>query len=112
MPLPCPTPVANSNHAWMGSEPDPEALLIRQAEGDPSASEAPRYAITIGGLTGGRRVLSDDVTMLETIAVAVALPLLSSEASRSTMRPTPTAHNRAVRRVRGLASPGGSVRLS
>ena len=43
---------------------------------------------------------------------AVALPLLSSEASRSTMRPTPTAHNRAVRRVRGLASPGGSVRLS
>jgi two-component system LytT family sensor kinase len=35
-------------------------------------SEAPRYAITIGGLTGGRRVLSDDVTMLETTAVAVA----------------------------------------
>jgi two-component system, LytTR family, sensor kinase len=36
------------------------------------ASEAPRYAITLGGLTGGRRVLSDDVTMLETVAVAVA----------------------------------------
>jgi hypothetical protein len=36
------------------------------------ASEAPRYAITIGGLTGGRRVLSDDVATLETIAIAVA----------------------------------------
>jgi len=35
-------------------------------------SEAPRYAITLGGLTGGRRVLSDDVTMLETVAVTVA----------------------------------------
>jgi two-component system LytT family sensor kinase len=36
------------------------------------ASEAPRYVLTIGGLTGGRRVLSDDVAMLEAIAVAVA----------------------------------------
>jgi len=35
-------------------------------------SEAPRYAITLGALTGGRRVLSDDVTMLETVAVTVA----------------------------------------
>lgn len=35
-------------------------------------TEAPRYAITIGGLTGGRRVLSDDVDTLETIAIAVA----------------------------------------
>jgi two-component system LytT family sensor kinase len=35
-------------------------------------SDAPRYAITISGLMGGRRILSDDVTLLESIAVAVA----------------------------------------
>jgi LytS/YehU family sensor histidine kinase len=35
-------------------------------------SEAPRYALTVGALTGGRRLLSDDVGMLEGAAVAVA----------------------------------------
>jgi two-component system LytT family sensor kinase len=58
-------------------------LWGRDAAGDPLArsvaaivivptTEAPRYAITIGGLTGGRRVLSDDVATLEAIAVSVA----------------------------------------
>jgi two-component system LytT family sensor kinase len=36
------------------------------------ASEAPRYAITIAPLTGGRRLLSDDLETLEAIAVVVA----------------------------------------
>jgi two-component system LytT family sensor kinase len=35
-------------------------------------SEAPRYAFLIGELTGGRRLLSDDVAILETVAVVVA----------------------------------------
>jgi two-component system LytT family sensor kinase len=35
-------------------------------------SEAPRYALTIGRLIGGRRLLSDDIAMLETVAVTVA----------------------------------------
>jgi two-component system LytT family sensor kinase len=35
-------------------------------------SESPRYAITIAELTGGRRLLSDDVGTLEAIAVMVA----------------------------------------
>jgi two-component system LytT family sensor kinase len=35
------------------------------------ATESPRPVITIGALTGGRRVLSDDLIMLEAIAVVV-----------------------------------------
>lgn len=35
-------------------------------------TEPPHYVITIAELTGGRRLLSDDVTSLETIAVVVA----------------------------------------
>jgi signal transduction histidine kinase len=34
--------------------------------------EAPRYAFVVGKLAGGRRLLSDDVAMLETLAVTVA----------------------------------------
>jgi signal transduction histidine kinase len=37
-----------------------------------SAAEPPRPIITIGALTGGRRFLSDDLVMLEAIAVVVA----------------------------------------
>ena len=44
MPVPCPTPVAKLNHAWMGSEPDPEALVTRQAEGLVAASVASSIA--------------------------------------------------------------------
>ena len=36
------------------------------------ATDAPRYAITIAPLTGGRRLLSDDLETLEAIAVVVA----------------------------------------
>src|SRR6185295_217618 len=35
-------------------------------------ADAPRFAIEIDNLTGGRRFLSDDVATLDTIAVAVA----------------------------------------
>jgi signal transduction histidine kinase len=35
-------------------------------------TDRPRYAIDIAGLTGGRRLLSDDVATLEAIAIAVA----------------------------------------
>ena len=35
-------------------------------------SEAPRYAITVAELTGGRRLLSDDLAALEAVAVVVA----------------------------------------
>ena len=35
-------------------------------------AETPQYAIDIGGLTGGRRLLSDDVAMLEAVANLVA----------------------------------------
>jgi signal transduction histidine kinase len=37
-----------------------------------AAAESPRYALLISGLTGGRRLLSDDLSMLESIALAVA----------------------------------------
>ena len=36
------------------------------------AAEPPRYAFVVGPLTGGRRLLSDDVALLEAIAVVVA----------------------------------------
>ncbi len=35
-------------------------------------SDPPRYVLTIAELTGGRRILSDDVAMLESVAVLVA----------------------------------------
>jgi len=35
-------------------------------------SESPQYAIAVAGLTGGRRLLSDDIIALEAIAVGVA----------------------------------------
>ena len=35
-------------------------------------AEAPRYALVVGELTGGRRLLSDDLATLETVAVVVA----------------------------------------
>jgi two-component system LytT family sensor kinase len=35
-------------------------------------SESPQYAIAVTGLTGGRRLLSDDIVALEAIAVVVA----------------------------------------
>ena len=37
-----------------------------------AATEPPRYALVISELTGGRRLLSDDLSMLESIAIAVA----------------------------------------
>src|SRR5439155_18201133 len=37
-----------------------------------AAAEPPRYALVISELTGGRRLLSDDLSMLESIAIAVA----------------------------------------
>jgi two-component system, LytTR family, sensor kinase len=36
------------------------------------AAEPPRYAFVVGPLTGGRRLLSDDVALLEAIALVVA----------------------------------------
>jgi two-component system LytT family sensor kinase len=43
----------------------PAAVLIPVAE-------APRYALLVGELTGGRRLLSDDLSALESIAIVVA----------------------------------------
>jgi two-component system LytT family sensor kinase len=52
------------------------ALVTRSADGITHAvvptGEAPRYAITIGPLTGGRRLLSDDIATLESIVTIVA----------------------------------------
>jgi hypothetical protein len=59
-------------HAAGGStEPVGQALVVR---GEPTlvtipTVDDPRYALTISQLTGGRRLLSDDVTSLESIAV-------------------------------------------
>jgi two-component system LytT family sensor kinase len=35
-------------------------------------AEAPRYALVVAGLTGGRRLLSDDLLALESIAIVIA----------------------------------------
>jgi two-component system, LytTR family, sensor kinase len=49
------------------TERDPRAATIVIPTTDP-----PRYAIAVGSLTGGRRLLSDEVATLEAVAVIVA----------------------------------------
>src|SRR5262249_39866008 len=53
-------------------------------------NEPPRYEITIGELTGGRRLLSDDLETLEAIAVVLARRV-------DTIRFTTERHERALR---------------
>jgi signal transduction histidine kinase len=55
-----------------GHDHVPDAGTIPAATVLVPTSDPPRYAITLGGLTGGRRLLSDDLHALEAIAVAVA----------------------------------------
>jgi hypothetical protein len=52
-----------------GSEPSPHSVAAVVIV---PTTEPPRYALTISELTGGRRLLSDDLGTLETIAVLVA----------------------------------------
>ena len=49
--------------------------------------EAPRYALIVGELTGGRRLLSDDLSTLESIALVAAVGATST----CTLRRTRTA---------------------
>ena len=49
-----------------GEQPHPAAVVLIPVV------EAPRYALIVGELTGGRRLLSDDLSTLESIAVVVA----------------------------------------
>ncbi|HWF85164.1 MAG TPA: histidine kinase, partial [Vicinamibacterales bacterium] len=52
-------------HAWAAT-PRPAAIVVI-----PTA-EAPRFLLTVTELTGGRRLLSDDVATLETVGLVVA----------------------------------------
>ena len=64
---------------WRADDADPMAGGLVVSRGGAlaamvivPATEAPQYAITIAPLTGGRRLLSDDLATLEAIAVVVA----------------------------------------
>jgi two-component system LytT family sensor kinase len=64
---------------WHADDADPMAGGLVVARGGAlaamvivPATEAPQYAMTISPLTGGRRLLSDDLATLEAIAVVVA----------------------------------------
>jgi two-component system LytT family sensor kinase len=50
----------------MGEVPRPAATVLIPV------TEAPRYALIVAELTGGRRLLSDDLSALESIAIVVA----------------------------------------
>jgi len=76
------TPALSADRiTWSAIVPDeeaPAALVLQTSEGRQSArvriaaSEAPSYELEIGPLTGGRRLLSDDFAMLESVALMVA----------------------------------------
>jgi signal transduction histidine kinase len=54
---------------WMSGAPENESLTASIAI---PVAEEPRYFIAVGPLTGGRRLLSDDFSMLESVALMVA----------------------------------------
>lgn len=54
---------------WVTAAPDNESLTAAIAI---PVAEDPRYFIAVGPLTGGRRLLSDDFSMLESVALIVA----------------------------------------
>jgi hypothetical protein len=70
-----PSAVAGAHAAWAGA-PDGPAVGTDVTRTSVVAvvptAEAPRYAVSLGDLAGGRRLLSDDLAMLETVARALA----------------------------------------
>ena len=67
--------VAAAHEAWAGAPDGPtvgtDVTRTSAAVVVPTA-EAPRFAMSLGDLAGGRRLLSDDLAMLETVARTLA----------------------------------------
>jgi hypothetical protein len=67
--------VAAAHAAWAGAPDGPMVgtdVTRTSAVAVVPTAEAPRYAVSLGELAGGRRLLSDDLAMLETVARTLA----------------------------------------
>jgi hypothetical protein len=67
--------VAAAHAAWTGAPDGPAVgtdVTRTSAVAVVPTAEAPRYAVSLADLAGGRRLLSDDLAMLETVARALA----------------------------------------
>lgn len=67
-------PALAAREVWW-SEDSPEATDGRRAvtsEGRVSTTDLPRYVVRIGELTGGRRLLSDDLALVESVLAVAA----------------------------------------
>jgi hypothetical protein len=67
--------VVAAHAAWSGAPDGPAVgtdVTRTSAVAVVPTAEAPRYAVSLGELAGGRRLLSDDLAMLETVARTLA----------------------------------------
>ena len=95
------TPLAAEKLRWIEDGPD---------SGDPAmttipTTEAPRYALVVGELTGGRRLLSDDLDMLDDVALIAARRIDAIRLDRERYQQNRLATEAELRALRAQMNP-------